>query len=987
MTSFAMFKVAALPLALIYLTSSAPAATRTVLIDFGPNDVTNGENTSSPDFLGQYWNNLTDFTANGFINSLVTTGNVPTAISLDMLSRFSGYNGVLNGGLLAPRQVLLDNLAVTNATKDYFFLSSGDGFTPSFKLTGLNTNGDYRFRFFGSRNTDAGTTRVTRYVATGGNGSFTNTLQTSGNGGWTNVNGTPYYGNNSLTTTITGVTPNANNEIQLDVSIASGQFAYLNLMEIVELNRAPSAATDIFSRNAGDSITIAVTNLLTNDTDPDGDALVFGGFGSLPAGATTNATSVTLPGTNTLQVFNYFINDGFGSSSTGTVTVTVSAANTPTITVLPAASAISFGQMLADSALTGGAATNAIAGVSVPGVFSFLNPAQSPTAGTNSATVLFTPIDLTNYSSVSTNVSITVNKTTPALTSPSASVIIVGDSLGSSILTGGSAVNLINNASVAGGFAFTTPSIIPQVGVTNVSVTFTPADANNYTAGTASVSVTVLSFGGSNNLVVVFGSSVAKGQGSTPTVFTNASFINGYAGLMANSLAGGWLTVTNASLPGESSSGAKNRFASAVRPLSPRFVLIGYSLGNDGLAGTTDPTSGNIVSNFAANISNVVSQCFSNGFQPVLAGVYGRNDYTPANYAHLKNMHLIMNSWDVPSLNFLGTVDDGAGHWVNGYWADSLHPNNAGHEEMFYSFVPTLFDAINAGKTSRPQMPATTRFARVTQSLGALAPLTFTPTNTIHSFTIAFRVRSTNSGTVAAFKSGSSFGTVEIRDEKLVYVSPAGSEVFASVNATNGSWLEVALAYRYSLQQTALIVNGNQAGTISGQFVPDQFILGGPGAAVGRPAMPVATDFQNWCVYRSAWSTNEAQAQMTGNLQHSSMEICAALDDAFFALGNGVTNRAQSLSLVSVNSTNIQSAAGIFPPSMLGVMVNGDGSRTVTFTGMPGYSYRLQATTNLWPAYWVDLVASIMLGLGGSADYTDTNTVVGTQRFYRVMCP
>ncbi|MGD0745103.1 MAG: hypothetical protein ABSA45_08100, partial [Verrucomicrobiota bacterium] len=46
-------------------------------------------------------------------------------------------------------------------------------------------------------------------------------------------------------------------------------------------------------------------------------------------------------------------------------------------------------------------------------------------------------------------------------------------------------------AAVDGSFAFTTPGIAPNAGTTNVSVTFTPTDATDYSTATATVSVTV----------------------------------------------------------------------------------------------------------------------------------------------------------------------------------------------------------------------------------------------------------------------------------------------------------------------------------------------------------------------------------------------------------------------------------------------------------------------------------------------------------------
>jgi len=86
------------------------------------------------------------------------------------------------------------------------------------------------------------------------------------------------------------------------------------------------------------------------------------------------------------------------------------------------------------------------------------------------------------------NVALTVVasvKTTPTLTvAPSASAITVGQALSASTLTGGS-------ASVAGAFAWTTPSTVPAVGTASYGVTFTPTDTVSYNTFTTTVSLTV----------------------------------------------------------------------------------------------------------------------------------------------------------------------------------------------------------------------------------------------------------------------------------------------------------------------------------------------------------------------------------------------------------------------------------------------------------------------------------------------------------------
>ena len=83
---------------------------------------------------------------------------------------------------------------------------------------------------------------------------------------------------------------------------------------------------------------------------------------------------------------------------------------------------------------------------------------------------------------------------------------------------------------------------------------------------------------------------------------------------------------------------------------------------------------------------------------PIVTLCYTRNDFTAVEYEYTRRMNLAINAWDVPSVNFLGAVDDGTGKWAKGFWHDSLHPNAAGHDELARTFVPTLFDALEQGK-------------------------------------------------------------------------------------------------------------------------------------------------------------------------------------------------------------------------------------------------------------------------------------------------
>lgn len=82
-----------------------------------------------------------------------------------------------------------------------------------------------------------------------------------------------------------------------------------------------------------------------------------------------------------------------------------------------------------------------------------------------------------------------ISKATAVLTVV-AGPITYGQTLASSSLSGSTATNALNNTAVPGSFAYTTPSILPYAGMTNVGVAFTPADTNYFSA-TNTTAVTV----------------------------------------------------------------------------------------------------------------------------------------------------------------------------------------------------------------------------------------------------------------------------------------------------------------------------------------------------------------------------------------------------------------------------------------------------------------------------------------------------------------
>ena len=216
--------------------------------------------------------------------------------------------------------------------------------------------------------------------------------------------------------------------------------------------------------------------------------------------------------------------------------VTVSKA-TPTVSTWPTASAITYGQTLASSTLTGGSG-------SVGGSFSWTAPTTGPPAGTQSESVTFTPTDTTDYNTVTGSINVTVNKAPLSITASS------------STLTYGSAVPTI------------TPSYTGFVnGDTASSLTTPPTCTTTYTVTShpASYSTSCSGAVDSNYTISYVAGSVTESK-ATPTVSTwpTASSIAAGQTLASSTLSGGsgsvgggfaWTTPTTAPGAGTPSEG------------------------------------------------------------------------------------------------------------------------------------------------------------------------------------------------------------------------------------------------------------------------------------------------------------------------------------------------------------------------------------------------------------------------------------------------
>ena len=168
--------------------------------------------------------------------------------------------------------------------------------------------------------------------------------------------------------------------------------------------------------------------------------------------------------------------DGY-NTKTGSVVCSIAKA-TPTISTQPIASAIYYGQSLADSGLNNGAA-------SVSGTFAWKDNTSKPDVTDSNQTdyeVVFTPEDTANYNTASCNVKLTVNKANPDVTDPTGLTATYGQTLADVTLP----------EVTDGTWSFDDPQTsVGNVGTNEFAATYTPTDTTRYNEKHTGLSVTV----------------------------------------------------------------------------------------------------------------------------------------------------------------------------------------------------------------------------------------------------------------------------------------------------------------------------------------------------------------------------------------------------------------------------------------------------------------------------------------------------------------
>ena len=101
-----------------------------------------------------------------------------------------------------------------------------------------------------------------------------------------------------------------------------------------------------------------------------------------------------------------------------------------------------------------------------------------------------------------------------------------------------------------------------------------------------------------------------------------------YSKLLVNraSQTGNLWNTSNISIGGTNTVQTLARFDSDLKPECGKYVVLGLSLGNEGIHNATNPTA--VFNQFKNNLTTLVENARVAGYTPVVANCYARQDYT-----------------------------------------------------------------------------------------------------------------------------------------------------------------------------------------------------------------------------------------------------------------------------------------------------------------------------------------------------------------------
>lgn len=821
--------LAAIAIAATNLTSLAETVTQTFYIDFGDVNAGRGRTTDGADVNGHYWTNVksqgNNYLMPGTVFPMVNSANESTPYDILINTRFMS-NGQGAGGYMSPDAALLGDLAVETATEDYLFVEDFQDYN-YVTFRNLDKTKAYRIHAFGSRETNETGDR-NGFFRFEGSSSWRDYQWFSGRG----IGGAGVHGNVRNVAVSDYIYPTADGRLVFTIERKTGM-AHLNLLKLEEFTpeEAPRPRPEIVSVSVtGDAVegsTVAMSPVMPSGINTGlYSAYLKLGTGNYSFSATCADESVVTLGASDSEGTFDFDGEDFVSATEDVVRILLNI-NAQTVEVLPITSLDVRGSIAPEG----------------------------------------TSLEYIGNGCWESTVALDKNVSGEYLAHYIYFTLNGNDAMAIRRMAGSDKLGLLSDGYNGENIRLNNGEYTIRVDL-NESVYALSAPVDEYR-------------------VSVFGSSVANGQGAGD--WKGYAYLYGQQLLKrtADGLSEYPLHTSGVSIGGNTTSNLLGRYDDMLNDFG-RYVMIGLSLGNEGIHGAADRTK--VFDGFRDNMLSLIERMRADGKVPVVVNNYTRGDYDADDYESVKAMNMLIHEWDVPSVNVLGAIDDGAGHWAEGYIADVAHPNQEGHRQFMQAIVPSLFDALAQGK------PLPERQSEGLVTLNADKCLSFTPEGTAQAFTLDVLASADDATIIYTFRHGARGqyqGSLAVAaDGSVIYNSPLKEPVISeSKPMSDGAMHHLTLTHYFARGLTLLYIDGELAGTVGERLTLGEIVL-------GNSVSPVNVG-EIW-FWRSGMNAGEIAAHVSGKLMKSSLEIYSPADAT---ATETLANHAQSLNFVKVTDS------------------------------------------------------------------------------------
>jgi lysophospholipase L1-like esterase len=386
--------------------------------------------------------------------------------------------------------------------------------------------------------------------------------------------------------------------------------------------------------------------------------------------------------------------------------------------------------------------------------------------------------------------------------------------------------------------------------------------------------------------IVLLGSSSAQGNGVAD--YNTTSFW----ALLRDKLTPKGYNVINRGFSADDTSDGLGRFYRDVITSNPDYVILAFTIGNEGLTGSTVSMTDKIAK-YNQFKNNILKMCYMTkqfGAVPIVMTQAPTKNFTLQDYKFAQKFNSELEALGIHGVDWSGAVDamTGDGQPILSIMFDNVHYNETAHKEIANAFPPTLFDraSFESGSYLKTQVGCVATNTPVTQN-----PMYYNITDiTTFSAFMRFKKLTPELATLMSFTN--TFRIFLDASGYIIFADGVNGNITAvnDKNYADYEWHSVGITYSPIDNKVRIYTEGvlRYTGT-SAPVVPNKWTIGG---RTGSDYTFKGGFIKDMALWRTRWTDDRMMSINQGTFPQTSLEIYSPGHDKNLAPGVSLVNLA-----------------------------------------------------------------------------------------------